>query len=87
MGVGPAQVTRLAAGPNSTDAGQTADGYWLRAHAHEIREEATADAFALWVGSGQADMRRPIFAGTPLNANYEGIVSALETAMVAINGS
>ena len=65
---------------------QTANGYWLRAHAREVREEATADAFALWVGGEQANMRRPIFAGTPLNADYDGIGEALEVAILAVNG-
>jgi hypothetical protein len=82
-----AQIIAMAGTDNITAVGGTADGYWLRAHAHEVREEATADAFALWVGSEQADMRRPIFAGTPLNADYDGIVNALVIAMVAINGS
>jgi len=81
------QIIAMAGTHNITAVGATADGYWLRAHAHEVREEATADAFALWVGSEQADMRRPIFAGTPLNADYDGIVRALEIGMVAINGS
>ncbi len=63
---------------------QTVNGYWLRAHAHEDREEATADAFALWIGSEYASLRRPVFPGTPRDADYEGISSALRDALLAI---
>jgi len=80
-----AEENGAAVGDINDGAWQTTDGYWLRAQAHDDREEATADAFALWVGIEQAGMHRPIFAGTPLDADYGGISSALADAMLAIH--
>lgn len=73
----PSQAEQVA------DSWSTADGYWLRAHGHEDREEATADAFALWVGD-QFGMKRPVFAGTPVETEYQQIIDQLGIAMVVI---
>lgn len=71
----------------TTNDWQTATGYWMRAQAREDREEATADAFALWVGTEQALMRRPIFAGTPLSTDYEGLMTNLADSLVELSNS
>jgi hypothetical protein len=62
---------------------QTPYGFWMRPLAREGREEATADAFALWVTVDQAGMKRPIFAGMPLDVQYEGITQAIEEALLS----
>lgn len=59
---------------------QTADGFWLRDQGHHDREEATADAFALWV-IDQAGIKRPVFGGMPLDVDYEGINSAVREGL------
>lgn len=65
----------------SPDNWQTADGYWLRYHGRDDREEATADAFALWVLASQSGTWKPVFYGTPLTVDYNGIVTAIEVAL------
>jgi hypothetical protein len=65
----------------SGDQWLTADGYWLRYHGRDDAEEATADAFALWVMTSQSGSWKPIFYGTPLTVNYDGIVEAIEIAL------
>ncbi|MGB3712951.1 MAG: hypothetical protein WA996_00820 [Candidatus Promineifilaceae bacterium] len=64
---------------------QTAYGYWMRPLAREGREEATADAFALWVTVDHAGMKRPIFAGMPLDVQYDGITQVIEQALILSN--
>ena len=58
----------------------TAEGYWLRNHGRYDREEATADAFALWVLAQDSDAYRPVFFGTPVTVDYEAIIWAIEDA-------
>lgn len=58
----------------------TAEGYWLNLSARDDLEEATADAFALWVMASYAQGYRPVFAFTPLATNYPGIVAAIVTS-------
>ena len=55
---------------------QTAVGFWMNQHSQHDLEEATADAFALWVIITYEDGYQPVFAGTPPNTNYERIVDA-----------
>jgi hypothetical protein len=57
------------------------DGFWLREMARFDREEAAADAFALWVSVGYAGKDRPEFAVMPDDVQYEGIGEALEQAL------
>jgi hypothetical protein len=75
--------TRAVTG-SKDDLAVTADGFWMRPFARDDREEAAADAFALWVTVDHAGMKRPIFAGTPLDVQYEGIAEAMEQALLAI---
>lgn len=73
------------AGLNSSQGGSmavTQDGYWMRPIAHKDMEEATADAFALWVTVDNSGMKEPIFAGTPLDVQYESISQAVEDALI-----
>lgn len=62
------------------EAWNTADGYWLRFHGRDDREEATADAFALWIFTSQADLDYPVFYGTPTTVDYEGMVDAISSS-------
>jgi len=80
------QVFHAQVGGSRAAEWQTADGYWMREHAHQDREEATADAFALWVTSQLEGFRKPIFAGTPLDADYQGIIDAMATALLDVSG-
>lgn len=59
---------------------QTTDGFWLRYHGRDDREEATADAFAWWV-MAQAEQPKPFFAGTPVTTDYDEIAGAMAEAM------
>ncbi len=52
---------------------QSGDGYWLRPHGRDVREEATADALALLALSQSGSFLRPVFGGTPLDVDYDGI--------------
>lgn len=60
---------------------QTIDGYWLNEHARMDRQEATADAFALWVVLRYTDNYKPVFWNTPYTVSYEDIVDALDVAI------
>lgn len=62
----------------------TADGFWLNLHARDDLEEATADAFALWIMAAYAPGYRPVFAYTPLTADYEGLKAALAASLAAL---
>lgn len=59
----------------------TADGFWLNLHAENDLEEATADAFALWIMATYAPGYQPIFAYMPLAVDYAGIKAALDVAL------
>lgn len=59
----------------------TAANYWLNLAAKEDWEEATADAFALWVMSTYEADYRPVFAYTPLTTDYAGIIAAMDTSL------
>jgi hypothetical protein len=71
------------AGSNQTTR-MTAEGYWLNLAAREDLEEATADAFALWIMGTYDTGYRPVFAYTPLTADYDGIEVAMESSLDAI---
>lgn len=73
-------------GAESNDAGnwQTKDGFWMRAQTRDDREEATADAFALWVTVYFAGSKTPVFAGMPLDVQVEGIAQAAGEAITLI---
>jgi hypothetical protein len=60
---------------------QTADGYWLNDHAHQDHQEATSDAFAIWVVLRYTDNYKPVFAHTPPTTSYEHIVHSLDMAI------
>jgi hypothetical protein len=65
----------------SADIKKTADGFWLNGHAHHDYEEATADAFALWVIMNYTDNYRPVFAGTPVTTDYEKIIDTFDSTI------
>jgi hypothetical protein len=72
----------LRAGTNQTATDWvTAEGYWLRDHGRYDREEATADAFALWVLAQGPDDFRPVFYGTPVTVDFEAIIWVIEEAL------
>jgi hypothetical protein len=71
-------------GPKISEDGkqwQTADNYWLREQGHYDREEATADAFAVWVMVSYAGLNRPVFANQPITTDYDGISAAMALAL------
>ena len=45
---------------------------------------STADAFALWVMAGQAGLSRPVFYGTPVTVDYDGLNQAIDEALLAL---
>jgi hypothetical protein len=62
----------------------TAPGYWLNLHAEHDLEEATADAFALWILSIYDAGYRPFFAHTPATADYAEITAVLVTSLNSV---
>ncbi|HEX6383891.1 MAG TPA: hypothetical protein VF177_04400 [Anaerolineae bacterium] len=60
------------------------DDYKLRRQAQQDREEATADAFAVWVMVEYMGERRPVFHKTPVTADYTGISQAVEESLVSV---
>lgn len=65
----------------------TAPGFWLNRHAENDLEEATADAFALWIMSIYDRDYRPVFAYTPQTTDYTSISNYLVTAIMEINSA
>ena len=63
---------------------QTAEGFWLRQHGYDDREEATADAFALWIMGESGNTFKPVFPGTPVDTEYEAIARFANEALVEI---
>lgn len=59
----------------------TAPGYWLNLHAETDLEEATADAFALWIMSTYDAGYKPVFAYTPSAAKYDQIEALLAASV------
>lgn len=58
----------------------TAQGFFLRGHAHVHKIEATADAFALWVYVSYAGNPVPEFRHMPENGNPDAIIQVYEEA-------
>ena len=71
----------LAANEATGNSQVTPDGYWLNEHARTDREEATADAFALWVVLRYTENPKPIFWNMPNTADYEAIAQLLEESL------
>ena len=71
----------LAANDAGDDSQVTPDGYWMNEHARTDREEAEADAFALWVVMRYTENPKPVFWKTPNTINYELIVQILEETL------
>jgi hypothetical protein len=67
-------------GAGDASSWQTRDGFWLRYHGRDDREEATADAFAWWV-MAQAEQATPFFPGTPVTTDYDEVASVMAEAM------
>lgn len=59
----------------------TAQGFFLRGQAHVHKEEATADAFAVWVFIGFAGNPVPQFKNMPENGNPQAIMDVFEQAL------
>ncbi len=64
---------------------ETAEGFWLNLPAETDLEEAAADAFALWVMGDFQPGYRPVFAFTPVTADYAGIADLLARSLAAIS--
>lgn len=81
------QAFHLRAGspPDGRDDWETAEGYWLRKHGREHAQEATADAFALWVAVDHAGLPKPVFYGTPLTTDYAGISQAIFSSLTSLS--
>lgn len=60
---------------------QTAAGFWLNDHARDDHQEATADAFALWVMIYHTGYYRPVFVGTPVSTDYDRIVEIFDSTI------
>jgi hypothetical protein len=75
------QFHTLAANDAGSGSQMTPDGYWLNEHARTDREEAAADAFALWVVLRHTENPRPVFWNTPNTINYETIVQTVEETL------
>lgn len=80
------QFYTLAADDVGDDSQVTPDGYWVNEHARTDREEAAADAFALWVVMHYTENPKPVFWNTPnTTINYETIVQTLEETLRQIS--
>ena len=75
------QFHELAADETAGGSQLTPDGYWLNEHARTDREEAAADAFALWVVLRYTENPKPVFWNTPNTISYETIVQTLEKTL------
>ncbi|MDX1414803.1 MAG: hypothetical protein R3293_11480 [Candidatus Promineifilaceae bacterium] len=71
----------LAGSAVHADSQLTADGFWLNEHARTDQQEATADAFALWVVLNYTDNYKPVFWNTPYAVSYEMIVETMDRAL------
>lgn len=58
----------------------TAEGFWFRGQAHIHRNEAIADAFALWVWMS-AGHETPNFHDTPDTVQWNNIIALFENAL------
>ena len=75
-----AGAIQKAAQPAGSSSWKTTDGFWLRYHGRDDREEATADAFAWWV-MDQAGQPQPFFPGTPVTTDYADVAQSIEDAL------
>lgn len=57
--------------------------YKLRRQAQQDREEATADAFAVWVMVDYMGKSKPVFHNTPATADYGGISQAVAVSLTS----
>ncbi len=60
---------------------QTAPDFWLNIASETDLEEATADAFALWIMSTHDAGYKPVFAFTPTTTNYEAIIQTFDLSL------
>lgn len=60
---------------------KTADNFWIRQEGRDDREEAAADAFAVWVMVEHAGLQQPVFPRAPISTDYDGIAQAVETVL------
>lgn len=70
-------------GPTAGGSWQTADNFWIRPEGRDDREEAAADAFAVWVMVERAGLRKPVFPGAPMATDHAAIAAAAESALLA----
>jgi hypothetical protein len=76
------QYHALAGSPAGGSA--TADGFWLNPAGQADREEATADAFATWIGVTYQGHPRPIFWKTPVDTDYDLIMETIQTSVARL---
>lgn len=66
--------------------GKTADGFWINRFALESPEEATADAFALWIVLNHTTNPQPVFWLKPEDSDYEKIAAVMDRVLKEIAG-
>jgi hypothetical protein len=71
----------LASNELGADSQATPDGFWLNEHARTHTEEATADAFAIWVFLRYTENPKPVFWHTPNTVDYQQIVDTMDQAL------
>lgn len=75
------EFQRLTLGEEGVGSRKTADGFWLDKFARDRAEEATADAFALWVILNHTTSPQPVFWNKPEEAHCEMIAAVMNTAV------
>lgn len=60
---------------------RTANDYWIRQQGRDDATEAAADAFAVWIFTEVAGMRRPVFSGATMSTDYKAISATAEATL------
>jgi hypothetical protein len=81
------EFQRLTLGEEGIDSRKTAGGFWLDQFARDRPEEATADAFALWIILNHTTGPEPVFWMKPDEANYDTIAAVMDRILSRITGS
>ena len=81
------EFQRLTLGEEGIDSRKTAGGFWLDQFARDRPEEATADAFALWIILNHTTGPEPVFWMKPDEANYDTIAAVMDRVLSRITGS
>jgi hypothetical protein len=78
------EFQRLTRGGVVVEGRKTADGYWLNRFAREKPEEATADAFALWIVLNHTNNPQPVLWLKPEDTSYETITGVMDSVLQGI---